>query len=297
VKRLKNLIKNKHVGYFFIAPAFLTLAFLVFAPTIQGIVTSFFKGTMTNSFKKFVGFQNFITVLHNERTINAIVRTGIFAGSVVILIFVIGMILALALDSNIKFRKLSRTVILMPWVVSGIIAGLTWRWMMDTQFGIVNDILSRMGILSAPIAWLGAPKLVLICVIIATVWRSFPFVMINILAGLQTIDKVQYESAYLDGANALEKFFYITFPNLKPVIMPIFLMQIIWQLQNYDLIAAMTGGIGPVNSTETIPVNIYVTAFQYFDFNSAAAVGVILMVFTLLFSIIYIRYYFKSIEE
>lgn len=290
-------MKKKRTGYAFIAPAFLTLGFLVFLPTLQGMLMSFFSGPMARPFTEFVGLKNFIAVLKNPRTVDAILRTFVFAASVVVSICVLGLVFALSIEAITRMRRFVRTLLMMPWVISGVIAGLTWRWVLDAHYGVFNDILRRLGLINQPIAWLGEPKTALLFVIIASVWRSYPFVMVNILAALQTVDRVQYESAYLDGANALQKFWYVTFPNLKVVVMPVVLMQVIWQLQNYDLIAGMTGGAGPVNSTETLPVHIYITAFQNFKFNNAAAAGVILLAFTLVFSIIYIRSYFRALED
>ena len=290
-KTLKGL-----TGYFFIAPAIITLMFLSLFPIFQAMYMSFFDGNLGNFTLRFVGLDNYRMLLTNTRSLNAIWRSLVFSTSVVVGIFMIGMILALALNAPIRARKAFRTMSLMPWVVSGVVTGLTWRWLMNTNFGLVNDILIRLNIIETGIEWLGRPNLAFFSVIVATIWRSFPFVMLMLLAGLQSIDIGQYESASLDGANPIQKFLYITLPNLRPVSMPVLLTQIIWQLHNFDLVAAMTG-LGPVNATETLPINIYTNAFSYFQFNYASAVGVVLLIFTLILSTVYIKYYLKILDE
>jgi multiple sugar transport system permease protein len=287
---------QRYMGYFFIAPAIIVLLLLVLLPVLQNIYMSFFTGTLSNLTKNFVGLDNYFALLKDERSVNAILRSLVFATAVVAGIFVVGMILALGLNADIRYRKFFRTAALLPWVVSGVVAGLTWRWLMNTQFGLVNDILMRLHLIKREVEWLSIPHLAFVSVIIATIWRSFPFVMLMLLAGLQSIDLAQYESASMDGANIFQRFWHITLPNLRPVSMPIFLTQVIWQLHNYDLVAAMTG-LGPVNSTETLPLNIYTNAFGYFKFNYASAVGVVLLVFTLALSAVYVRYYLRSLEE
>jgi multiple sugar transport system permease protein len=293
---LKTLRSSrKLLGYCLIAPAILVLLFLVLLPVLQNIVMTFFTGNLGNMFQEFIGFNNYIEIFKNERSVNAIVRSLVFAACTVAGVFIAGMTLALGLNSSIAYRKVFRTIILLPWVVSGVVAGLTWRWLMNTQFGLVNDILLRLHIIDNAVEWLSKPYLAFFSVIIATIWRSFPFVMLMLLAGLQSIDYAQYESASIDGANAVHRFWYITLPNLRPVSMPVFLTQVIWQLHNYDLIAAMTG-LGPVNGTETLPLNIYTNAFSYFSFNYASAVGVVLLIFTLVLSTVYVRHYLHSLE-
>jgi len=287
-----KLIAKHFVGYFFILPAILTLMFLLLLPMAQGIALSFFKGDLADFYKTFVGFGNYKELFTNERTINSIERSVIFTLATVIGVFFSGMIFALALNCNIRFRKAARTLLLLPWVISGVVAGLTWRWILNIQYGVLNDILLRLHLISKAISWLGDPNLAFLSVIIATIWRSFPFVMLMLLAGMQAIDATQYESAALDGAGPIQRFWRITLPNLSPVLFPVILTQIIWQLNSYDLIATMSG-LGPINSTETLPLNIYTNAFIYFKINYAASVGAMLLLFTLIFSSIYIYRYLK----
>ena len=150
---------------------------------------------------------------------------------------------------------------LTPWMVAPAVGATIWLWLLEPQFGVVNYLLQAAGIVAAPVAWLGEPGTAFASVIAVDVWRGVPFVMLLMLAGLQTIPAEQYEAAAIDGASAWQRFRYVTWPNLRYLVVVASTLDIINTIRHYDIIGVMTGG-GPAGATEVLPVLIYNTAFR-----------------------------------
>jgi multiple sugar transport system permease protein len=168
-----------------------------------------------------------------------------------------------------------------------VVAGIIWKWMFDPIYGAINDVLLKIGIIQSPIEWLSNPTLALFSVILVNLWRGFPFVMLILLAGLQAIPKVLYEAAAIDGASNLKTFFYITIPGLKKMIVVALALDIVWEVRRFGLIQAMTQG-GPGVLTEVLSTYTYKQYFQFFRFEYASAISVVLTVVLLLVSLPYI---------
>ena len=186
-------------------------------------------------------------------------RIGSVAGQ-----FLLGFITAIVLNQSIISRNLFRGVLLTPWVVPTVVSALLWKWIFNQQYGMFNYILNSLGIIPNFIAWIGDPQTALFSVILANIWKGFPFHMIVLLAALQTIPTEIVEAAVIDGATALQRFRYITLPYLRYIIMIDLLISIIWTFQSFTTIWTMTEG-GPITATTTLAISIYRTAFQAFD--------------------------------
>jgi multiple sugar transport system permease protein len=172
--------------------------------------------------------------------------------------------------------------------VAPAVGATIWLWLLEPQFGVVNYLLQLAGAASAPVAWLGEPRSALAAVIAVDVWRGVPFVMLLLLAGLQTIPPEQYEAAEIDGANRWQQFRYVTWPNLHYLMIVASTLDIINVIRHYDIIGVMTGG-GPAGGTEVLPALLYNTAFRANRFGEAAAIGVLLLFIVLAFAIVYVR--------
>ncbi len=173
-------------------------------------------------------------------------------------------------------------------MVAPAVGATIWLWLLEPQFGVVNYLLQAAGIVRAPLAWLGEPALAFASVVAVDVWRGVPFVMLLMLAGLQTIPREQYEAAAIDGASAWQRFRYVTLPNLRYLLVVASTLDIINTVRHYDIIGVMTAG-GPAGATEVLPVLLYNTAFRGNRFGEAAAIGVLLLAIVLAFSIVHIR--------
>jgi multiple sugar transport system permease protein len=189
---------------------------------------------------------------------------------------VIGMILALTLNEDFKGRAIVRMLLLIPWALPGMVAAMTWKWMYNDTFGIINSILKNIGLIEVSIPWLSSKHLTLYSVIIVNIWRGIPFFIFSLLGGLQTIDGQLYEAAKIDGANMIRRFWSITVPSILPVISITTMLSSIWTFNDFENIWLITGG-GPLNSSSVVATYTYQIAFQYNEMAQAVSVAVSIM--------------------
>lgn len=279
--------RRRRVGYAFIAPVFLFLCAVVVFPLSHAFWTSLQRVRGLNS--TFVGLQNYQHVLANDDFWHSLGVSLQFTGACVALHIAIGLGMALLLNELRFARTALRIAFLTPWMVAPAVGATIWLWLLEPQFGVVNYLLQAAGILRAPLAWLGEPLPAFASVVAVDVWRGVPFVMLLMLAGLQTIPREQYEAAAMDGANAWQRFRYVTLPNLRYLLVVASTLDIINTVRHYDIIGVMTAG-GPAGATEVLPVLLYNTAFRGNRFGEAAAIGVLLLLIVLAFSIFHIRF-------
>jgi multiple sugar transport system permease protein len=201
---------------------------------------------------------------------------------------VLGLALALALNEIRVARTALRILFLTPWMVAPAVGATIWLWLLEPQFGVVNYLLMAVGLIATPVAWLGEPGPAFAAVTAVEIWRGVPFVMLLLLAGLQTIPLEQYEAAGIDGANAWQRFRYVTMPNLGYLLVVASTLDTINVVRHYDIIGVMTGG-GPAGATEVLPALLYNTAFRANRFGEAAAIGVMLLLMVLAFAMVYLR--------
>lgn len=166
---------------------------------------------------------------------------------------------------------------LIPWIVPIVVASILWRWMLNPDFGIVNVLLVKSGILESPVYWLGEVNTALYSCIFVNIWRSFPFYTIVFLAALRSIPPEETEAALIDGANSFQRFTYIMIPHLRYVSLVVIVLHVMWTFYHFDFVWLLTGG-GPLNASEILPTLIYRTAFRYYDFGVASAMSVMMTV-------------------
>lgn len=276
-------MQSQSTGYLFILPALLVLAMLIAYPVAYTGLLS-----VTDSRGAFVGLDNFRRILGARATGTALLNTLWWVAGSIVFQVVLGVLTAILLNQSFRGRAVVRSITLIPWVVPGIVAATTWAWMLHTEFGIVNYMLTGPGILEHPVGWLTNGDTVLPVMIAINVWKMFPFVAIMVLAGLQSIPNDLYEAARIDGARYWEEVWYVMLPQVRPVIVAVTLLLVIWALNHITIIYAITRG-GPANRTLITPIQIFRTAFESTQFNAAAALSVMFFAVAILVVFAYIR--------
>ena len=214
-------------------------------------------------------------------------NTTVFVSLSVASHLVLGLAVALVLNSALPAKPLFRLIALLPWVVPDVVAGIIWKWMYDPIYGALNDVLLRIRLIDTQIEWLSNPSIALVSVILVNLWRGFPFVMLILLAGLQSIPLQLYEAAAIDGATRAQSFYHITIPGLKKMIVVALALDIVWEVRRFGLIQAMTQG-GPGVLTEVLSTYTYKQYFQFFRFEYASAIAVVMTIVLLAVSLPYI---------
>lgn len=293
---LKNKTGNNLFGTLLLLPAIGIVGGFIFLPVVQSVFYSFFNYKLTR--KKLPldwnNFNNYRSLWESGKLQNAFSITFTFMAIVVIVVFFLGLLMALLLSKGKKGERLTRSLALLPWGTPTVIVALLWSWMFQGEYGVVNFLLIQFHIIAEPISFLANPDTALTAVAVAAIWRQLPFMFIMLLAGLQGIPAEMYEAAYIDGASPYQSFFYVTLPFLRNVIRSSILVTIITNFKQFPLFWTMTGG-GPMDTTETLAVLTYKNAFVNLNFGIGAAVAAAWMTVLILFSLLYNRI-FKEAE-
>ncbi len=284
---INKLKINKSQGLIFVLPAVIVLGILVLYPIVNVIYLSI-TNSETGSGIQIVGLNNFIDVFNSFQFTKTIVNTIIWLVATVILAFGLGLWGALLINQDfIKGKTVWRSLLLLAWITPAVVKAVAWKWLYSYDYGMINYLLLKVHLINEPIGWLSNPSITLWSVIIVQVWATFPFAMLLISAGLQSISKDFYEVAQLEGARWYYRIFKITLPMIKDVVFITVLMLVIWSLNEFTIIWIITQG-GPAGSSQILSLSIY-DQFQSFDLNGAAATAVIQLVFSLTFAIWYIK--------
>ncbi len=272
-------------------PALIMTIVFIIVPIIDSVIKSFLdfriKNIISGQPGKWNNFGNYIKLFQSEKLMGAIIATFSFVIFVVILQFIFGMILSLILNSNVKFARFIRSIMMTPWVVPTIISALIWMWMFQPQYGLVKFLVSALsGGAVSDFAMLNNPSTALMGIGIAALWKQIPLTTLLLLAGLQNVPEDMLEAATIDGAGKTRRFFNIILPYLKSVIKIVISMAIIANFKQFPLIWTMTGG-GPDNSTTTLAVLSYREAFVSNNLGSGAAVTTIWMLLMIVVIFIY----------
>ena len=289
-----SLNRTKKVEpYLFLFPTVLLLVLMFGYPLINSFTMAFQNYKLTNPGNvSFNGVENFRNLFSDSNIWLIIGNSLVYVTVSVTCQLILGMILALALNKKFALRGLYQAIVFLPWALSAFVIGLMHRWSFNGEYGVVNDLLLKLGIISEKIAWLGTPGYSLTVVIIAMVWMGFPFFAIMILASLQSIPATVYEASQIDGCGAIRRFWKITLPYIKPTVIVTVLLRTIWIFNSFDLIVVITNG-GPANYSQTLTSYMYTKAFSSYDFGLASALGVLLigvLVFYVIFFLKSTRY-------
>lgn len=282
--------------YLLVAPAMLIIMCVVFIPVVNAIGMSFQSYDLRRPKDiAFIGLTNYIEVFQDPLFWSSLWKTILWVVFGVGLQFVFGFILALLLNKSFKGRGIVRAVSLIPWVTPGVLIGLMWRWMYDGNYGVLNDILKKLHLITDNIPFLSQLDTAFPAVIVTIVWQGIPFFALMILAGLQGIPGELYEAADIDGATGLQKLFKITIPSIKNTILITALLRVIWVANSVDVIFNMTEG-GPAYSTQTLSVYIFNKA-NTLDMGYASAMAILLALVLCTVAIPYLIFTFKEEDD
>ena len=263
------------LGWLLLAPVLVVMLILVVWPFSTAIWISFTDKSIGRD-ANWVGLSNFAQVISSPRFLRSLQNSLIFTVVAISLKFVLGMAMALVLNKAFFGRNFLRAYFLVPWVLPGFVAYMIWRWFLDPLQGVLNYALTDLGLITFPLEFLSSPTWALPSVIVAHVWRSFPFFGVAFLAGLQNIPSEQYEAAAVDGANGWQKFLFVTLPGLRHVILVVLMLSTIWTFNAFEPIYLLTGG-GPADATMVYTVLAYEMGIVNMRLGEASAVPVLIL--------------------
>lgn len=298
-KKLHSVSKRSKkislVPYLWLLPSVLLIFGVVLYPILELLITSVSKISLSGLRKGFIGFENFIVLFKDATFLIVLKNTLIWTVAVVGISTVLSLGIASLLNQEFPGRKFVRATLIVPWAVSTIITSVIWKWILDFNYGSLNLILLKLGIIEKNIYWLAEPKLSFPLMILVGIFVTIPFTSFIFLSGLQSIPASLYESASVDGANSLKSFFYITLPQLKPALTVSTVLNTIYVFNSFPIIWAMTKG-DPINRTDLVTTFLYKLAFQENKMGEAAAVSVISFILLLTFALFYLKLVMRKEE-
>jgi multiple sugar transport system permease protein len=272
--------RDAGLGWLFVLPLILFILGLMAYPFLSALYLSLTEKTLGQE-PEFIGLANYVELLTDDpRFMRVAINSLVYTIVAVLLKLVIGMAMALVLDEDIRWRGFWRGLLLVPWAMPTVVTALTWRWMFDGTFGVLNYMLLSANIVSAPVPWLSDRYFAMAAVILANVWRGFPFFGVSLLAGLQAIPREQYEAAEVDGANHWERFRFITVPGLMPIIIVTLMLSTIWTFNDFALPFIITR-TGPNDATNIFGTYTFQLGFIGNRLGYAIAATAIMMPFLL----------------
>ena len=268
--------------YLMLAPALAGVVFVNIIPSSRAVIMGFFQDNFTSD-RQFIGFAKFLRVFGLSEFWQVLGNTFFWSVATLIGATVLGILAAQLLNRPLPGRQLFRTLFLVPWVTPPVVSSIVWKTMFNQSLSPINDCLITLGILDRPIGFLRNPawrigplSVPMVSLLSVNVWSVFPFMMVMVLAALQSIDKTLYEAASIDGAGRVQQFFAITVPSITPVLSIALLLQGIWQFNSFNFNYLVAFG-GPLNTTKTMAVLIYQKAFAEFDYGQAGAISAVML--------------------
>jgi multiple sugar transport system permease protein len=283
---------------FLVPAAIYMLAFFGF-PVVKNFLMAFQKystATFYTGEAPWIGLANYRAVVGSSVFSKALLNTVLFTAGSIAGQFAIGLALAVFFRRRFPLNGLLRSLLLLPWLIPLIVSGAVWRWILDKDNGALNRFLAATHVATGHPGWLTSTSLALVAVIMVNIWIGIPFNVTILYGGLQDIPEDLYEAASLDGASGWQRFRYVTWPLLRPVVSVVLVLGVVYTIKVLDLILGLTGG-GPANASETIATQSYHLSFQQFDFGQGAALGNILIAISLVFAIIYLRANRRAVDE
>jgi len=286
MNNFRKTVRNLVPVYVLLLPCMLLLLFMMVYPVYQTVRFSMAEVKLPSFELIFVGLHNFIQIFSKEEMGIVFKNTLVWVIGSIVVKFMLGFWAALTFNVHVRGGLLLRIICLLPWTVPSIVSSNLWRWILQSDIGLLNGSLRAYGLGDMAHNWLGDPNSALYSVLVANAWSGFPFVMIMLLAGMQGISKELYEAGSMDGANAIQLFRYITIPSLMPIIVIVLLLQMIQNLNSFDMLYVLTGG-GPGGASETLSLFVYRIGFTNFDFGGASAMSVALLVLAIILFSLY----------
>ncbi len=285
--KIRFRMNNSFFGFFLTVPALIVLVIVVALPILKGIYVSFCNYTISNlKDPVWNNFKNYIKLFEKKDIFGYFLTTIIFVLLTVVIQTVLGLAIALLLNTKLRGRNVFRGLFLIPWTIPSVVVALLWRWMLHQQFGVINYVLHKAGITdTVNVSWTLTGILAMASIIIASVWKQLPYMMVMLLAGMQSVDASLIEAAKIDGAAKFKLLWHIILPSIRAVMVSSIWVAIMNNFQMYTIIYNMTGG-GPVDATTTLSIAAYKSAFQSYDFGRGAAIGVLWLTLLMIITIV-----------
>lgn len=292
-KRRDGLKRSEQLaGWSFVTPSVVVLGAVIVVPLFFSLIISFYNYTFVNpSFSTFIGLRNYKNAFSDPYFWQSLRVTVEFVILVVFVEFSLGFLIALMLNRNIRFKRIYYTILTIPMVMSPIAVGLIWKMLLHPDLGVLNYFLGLIGI--RPVNWLGSAHTAFWSILIVDVWQQISFMILLLLAGLVSLPKEPYEAATVDGANELQKLYYITIPLMRPVMASAIIIRIILAFRTYDLVYILTRG-GPGVSTDVLSYFIYRQTFMGLNLSTAAATSYVLLIVVMLFVLLAFRMSYRK---
>lgn len=262
-------------GLSLVAPSVFLICSLLVYPVMYGVWLSFFKKHSFFPEQKFVGLGNYLYLMKDSDFWMSVWYGTVYSVTTISLQIIIGVIAALILNEAFRGRNFVRGVILFPYMIPTVVAIILWKWLLNDQFGLVNYLMLALGVVKNPLSWMGKDH-IMTSLIIISVWEFFPFVVLSVLARLQSIPPVLYEAAKVDGATAVSRFFHVTLPQLRNVLFVVILLRSIWMFTKFDTVWLLTQGGGAEKYIRTLPVYAYIRTFMYYQAGLGSTLAVIM---------------------
>jgi multiple sugar transport system permease protein len=289
-RRTRRPLTRGLVPYGYLSPTMLLILVLMVIPIVMVVSYSFRDNVIVEQNPVFAGFANYTKVLTDANFLVALKNTFIFITVSTIAHLVLGLTFAMMLNTPLLSgvtKAIFRVVYILPWLFTIAVIAVIWRLMLDPA-GVVNYIITTVGALKHGVNWFSDPKIALWALTFVNIWSGYPFFMISLLAGLQGISPDLYEAAAVDGASPVQRFLNVTIPQLRPVLISMAVLDLIWTSQQFALIWMTTGG-GPLNVTEMLSTYTYKQAFSNYEFSTASAAAVIVLLLTMILAVFYVR--------
>ena len=277
----------KWIPWLLILPVVLIRGFTTLYPILMTVKNSFFNISILAGINEFIGFKNYLKVFSDPKVLTSISFTAILVVVSMILHVILGVILALILNMKFKGRRFLRTIVLIPWAMPAVVAGMAAKWAFNNDYGLINDFI-RWFVPGYQNSWLINTGTARAAVIAMDLWKDLPFFAILVLSGLQFISGDIYEAAKVDGANGIQSFFRITLPLIAKNVLTLCIPFTLWRLTTFDLVYSMTSG-GPGEDTALIAYRITTEAFTNLNVGYASALAMLLFVVMAIFSWLNIR--------
>lgn len=275
--------------YGFVLPALLVIALFTVYPVLYAIRISVYQYILTKpNSHPFIGLKNFADVITSYYFKNSLINTGIYTIASVAGVILFGLMVALLLNTKIRSANVLKVIILLPWAIPAVVAGLMWKWILNSDFGILSGILYSFGAIDSYIPFLADPNLAKVSLVLAHIWKEGPLAAIFILAGLQLIPNEYYEAAKIDGGSNLSVLRFITLPLLRPILLVVLVYETMTAILTFDIVYVLTGG-GPADATSLISWFAYAEIYKSLNLGAGIALSIIIALITLVLIFLYMR--------
>jgi multiple sugar transport system permease protein len=277
-------------GFVLMLPGLVLLGCLTLYPVAYGIWISFHDKHAFFPRQRFVGLGNYLYLLYDPDFWASLWNGTVYALVTIVLQVVLGVATALVLNESFRGRNLVRGLVLFPYMIPTVVAVILWKWLLNNQFGLINYVLVEIGLIEQPISWMGR-SYIMVTLIFISVWQFFPFVVLAVLARLQTIPEELHDAAKVDGASVLRRFYHVTLPQLRSVLFVIVLLRSIWMFTKFDTVWLLTQGGGAEKYIRTLPVYAYLRTFNFYQAGMGAAIAVVMFLILVAATVIYFNVY------